>query len=125
MAKHQVRIVNAGKVIVCDEADSVLHAASDQLRRKDIPVGCCNGGCGVCKVRVTTGSYMTRKMSRAVCSAEEEAAGYVLACKLYPRSDLTIEVVGKMVSTIIARRSTSFSFDFKATTEITKSKEET
>ncbi len=125
MTQHQVTIVHTGEVIVCDEADNVLHAASNTLRRKDIPIGCCNGGCGVCKVRVITGSYMTRKMSRAVCCAEEEAAGYVLACKLYPRSDLTIEVVGKMVRSIIARRSTSFSFDFKAATEVTKSKEET
>lgn len=125
MPRHQIRIVHSGEVFACDEEDNVLHAASDQLRRKDIPIGCCNGGCGVCKVRVTAGRYVTRKMSRAVCGEEEEASGCVLACKLYPRSDLTIEVVGKMVRAIVARRSTSFSFEFKATMQVANTGKET
>ena len=73
----------------------MLDAIGASCAARDIPIGCCNGGCGVCKVRVTAGSYVTRKMSRAVCGEEEEASGCVLACKLYPRSDLTIEVVGQ------------------------------
>lgn len=125
MPRHQITIVHTGEVFACDEEDNVLHAASAQLRRKDITIGCCNGGCGVCKVRVTAGRYVTQKMSRAVCCKEEEAAGCVLACKLYPRSDLTIAVEGKMVRTIVARRSTSFSFEFNATIQITKPGKET
>ncbi|MBX3680789.1 2Fe-2S iron-sulfur cluster-binding protein [Cognatazoarcus halotolerans] len=125
MPQHRITIVHTGEEFGCDEEDNVLHAASDQLRRKDIPIGCCNGGCGVCKVRVTAGRYVTRKMSRAVCGQEEEASGCVLACKLYPRSDLTIEVVGKMVRAIVARRSTAFSFDFRATVQVVNPDKET
>ena len=125
MPRHQVSIVHSGEAFACDEEDNVLHAASGQLRRKDIPIGCCTGGCGVCKVRVTAGKYVTRKMSRAVCCEEEEASGCVLACKLYPRSDLTIEVLGKMVRAIVARRSTTFSFEFKATMQAAKPGKET
>ena len=125
MPQHRITIVHTGEEFGCDEEDNVLHAASDQLRRKDIPIGCCNGGCGVCKVRVTAGRYVTRKMSRAVCGQEEEASCCVLACKLYPRSDLTIEVVGKMVRAIVARRSTAFSFDFRATVQVVNPDKET
>lgn len=125
MPRHQITIVHTGEVFACDDEDNVLHAASAQLRRKDIPIGCCNGGCGVCKVRVTAGRYVTRKMSRAVCCKEEEEAGFVLACKLYPLSDLTIDVVGKMVRAIVARRSTAFSFEFNATVQVAKPGKET
>jgi ferredoxin len=67
------------------------------LGRKGIPVGCRGGGCGVCKVRVLQGVYHTRKMSRACISDEEELRGVVLACKLFPESDLRVKVLGKMV----------------------------
>lgn len=90
-----VRIEGTGETFACGEEESVL-SAMEQLRRRDIPVGCRNGGCGICKIRVIAGGYVTRKMSRGVVSLEDEASGYVLACKLYPRSDLAVAVVGKM-----------------------------
>jgi len=55
-----------------------------------LPVGCRRGGCGVCRVRVTVGSYRSDAMSRAHVSAEDEAAGLVLACCIYPLSDLSL-----------------------------------
>ena len=64
-------------------------------------------------MRVTAGRYVTRKMSRAVCGEEEEASGCVLACKLCPRSDLTIEVVGRWFAPSSPAESTSFSFGFQ------------
>lgn len=73
------------------------------LGRRGIPVGCRGGGCGVCKVQVVEGAYHTRKMSRACLSEEEEADGVVLACKLFPESDLALQVVGKMVKALQAR----------------------
>lgn len=35
-------------------------------------------------------------MSRAFVSQEEEEAGYVLACRIVPKVDLQIEIVGGM-----------------------------
>ena len=89
-----VRIEGSGETFACGGHEPVL-SAMEQLRRRAIPVGCRNGGCGICKVRVIAGGYVTRKMSRGVVTLEDEASGYVLACKLYPRSDLVVAVVGK------------------------------
>jgi ferredoxin len=89
---HRVTIDNTGEVYRCAE-DVNLLAAAEQALCREIPVGCRNGGCGACKVRITAGSYQTRKMNRAVLSAAEETDGFVLACKTYPRSDVAISVL--------------------------------
>lgn len=96
---HAVTITSTGETFHCSGEESVL-AAMERLRRNGIPVGCRNGGCGVCKVEVIEGQVTRRKMSRAVVSAEEEALGQALACKIYPLSDLRIIVIGKMVRAI-------------------------
>jgi ferredoxin len=55
-----------------------------------LPVGCRRGGCGICRVRVLVGEYRSDLMSRSHVSAEDEAAGRVLACCIYPLSDLSL-----------------------------------
>ncbi|TXL70243.1 2Fe-2S iron-sulfur cluster binding domain-containing protein [Vineibacter terrae] len=113
---HAIVITNTGETFGCGGEESVL-AAMERLRRKGIPVGCRNGGCGVCKVEVVDGQFTKRKMSRAVVSMEEEARGCVLACKVYPQGDLRITVVGKMVRAIEAQQGmASFALGFAATT---------
>jgi ferredoxin len=57
----------------------------------DIPVGCRGGGCGVCRVQVVSGEYLTRRMSRAHISEADEAVGIVLACRLIPLTDVVVE----------------------------------
>jgi ferredoxin len=57
-----------------------------------LPVGCRRGGCGICRVRVTSGDYRRAPMSRDHVSAEDEAAGVVLACCIYPLSDLSLRL---------------------------------
>jgi ferredoxin len=93
---HPIEIENSGETYACAEDTSLL-AAMEQLCRKGIPVGCRNGGCGVCKVQLLDGRCERRKMSRAVISADEEAQGLVLACRASPRSAVRLRVVGKMV----------------------------
>ena len=121
--KHTVTIENTGETFRCDEDTNVL-LGMEQLCRKGIPVGCRNGGCGVCKVQVNKGQYAKRKMSRGVVSAEEEASGCVLACKIFPQSDLEVEVVGKMARAITAQQSASSDFGFTTTMKINKPNEE-
>lgn len=60
-----------------------------------ITIGCRAGGCGVCKLKVLSGQYQTKVMSRQKISINEEQAGYVLACRVYPSSDMLVEVVKK------------------------------
>lgn len=119
-----ITITNTGESYVCAEADNLLKAM-EQLRRKGIPVGCRNGGCGVCKVKVLAGEYVKAKMSRAVLSQEEEERGHALACKVCPRGDMKVEVVGKMARAVEARRSTHFSFEFEAAWSVKRTNKET
>ncbi|WP_311733412.1 2Fe-2S iron-sulfur cluster binding domain-containing protein [Variovorax sp. Sphag1AA] len=96
-------MTNTGETFRCTHERNLL-AGMEQLGRKGIPVGCRNGGCGVCKVRVIEGEVDRRKMSRAVIAADEEQEGYALACRIYPRSDLRVDVVGKMARAVEARQ---------------------
>lgn len=109
---HDITIANTAEHFACSPEQSLL-AAMERLGRKGIPVGCRNGGCGVCKVRVRSGPYRTAKMSRAVLSEAEQADGCLLACKTYPTGDMVVEVVGAMVRAVTAKRPAGFDFEFK------------
>ncbi len=92
---HQVRFTDTGEQLGCGTGQSLLQAM-ERLGYKGIPVGCRNGGCGVCKIHVLAGQVDKRAMSRAHVSIDEEAQGIALACRVIPRSDLTVRVIGKM-----------------------------
>jgi ferredoxin len=110
---HQVTIDNTGEVFRCG-ADVHVLAAMELARCHGIPVGCRNGGCGACKVRITSGRFQTRKMNRAVVSAQEEAEGCVLACKTYPLGDIAVQVLGRVWQAATPPKSATFSFGFAA-----------
>ena len=74
-----------------------------RLGRRGIPLGCRGGGCGVCKVQITQGSYEAKVMSQAHVSAEEQAQDIVLACRIMPHSDICLQVLGKMKERVCAR----------------------
>jgi ferredoxin len=92
---HQIQFLDTGEMLNCGESASLLQSM-ERLGRKGIPVGCRNGGCGVCKIQVLDGQFDRRVMSRAHVSAEEQEEGFALACRITPRSDLAIKVIGKM-----------------------------
>jgi len=65
-----------------------------------LPVGCRRGGCGICRARVVEGSYRRDVMSRAHVGVEEEAEGVVLACAIYPESDLVLRLEPKRIGKV-------------------------
>ena len=92
----QVTIENTGEAFRCRDEENVLRAM-EQLHRKGIPVGCRNGGCGVCKVRVLSGSVRTLgPVSSAHVTAQERANGYTLACRVAPTEAVRLEVAGRL-----------------------------
>lgn len=93
----QVTLDQVGMSFPC-RADESLLAAAYRLGHKGIPVGCRSGGCGVCKVAVLSGSYGVAAMSRDHVSESEQAAGQVLACRIFPQSDLRVQVLGKLLN---------------------------
>lgn len=80
--RQQSFVVAAGQSVLCGMEKACSRA---------IEVGCRGGGCGLCKVRVLQGRYSTGRMSRRQVSEQEQAAGFALACRLLPESDLVLE----------------------------------
>ena len=92
--KHRISV--EGDEFLCSEEQHLL----DGMRSfrpgmpliQAIPVGCRGGGCGICRIEVLSGDYEALKMSRKHIPKEDQARGIVLACRVFPRSDLSIEV---------------------------------
>lgn len=92
----QVEVVDTGERYPCAPGESLLRGML-RLGRRGIPVGCVNGGCGVCKVRILQGRVQRLgPVSRAHVSADEEAAGCTLACRVAPQTDVVLCVEGRM-----------------------------
>lgn len=99
MLYHRVVIEETEEGFGCSPQESLL-LGMERLGKKGIPVGCRGGGCGVCKVEITAGTYQKRVMSRDYVTEEEEAAGRVLACRVKPTSDIRLKVLGKMAKNV-------------------------
>lgn len=92
---HTVRIEGADVSYRCRPPESLLEGLH-RLGLRGIPVGCRGGGCGVCKIEVTAGTFETRAMSRDHVSDDDVAHRRLLACRVYPCSDLSLKVIGKL-----------------------------
>lgn len=94
--KVSVYVAQTGETYACSTDESLLRGML-RLGRKGIPVGCVNGGCGVCKVRIVEGHvHALGPVSRAHVSADEEDAGMTLACRVAPRCAVTLEIAGRL-----------------------------
>jgi 3-phenylpropionate/trans-cinnamate dioxygenase ferredoxin reductase subunit len=94
--KVNVHIGQTGESYPCKTSENLLQGML-RLGRKCIPVGCVNGGCGVCKVRIVKGTVNALgPVSRAHVSAEEDALGYTLACRVAPTDEVWLEVACKL-----------------------------
>ncbi|PKO26740.1 MAG: ferredoxin [Betaproteobacteria bacterium HGW-Betaproteobacteria-9] len=94
--KFAVHVAQTNETFPCAANESLLQGMV-RLGRKGIPVGCVNGGCGVCKVRILAGDIKALgPISRAHVSADEECQGYTLACRVAPQTPVDLEVAGKL-----------------------------
>ena len=94
--KHRVELVDTQQDFLCGEDQHLLQGMQTfqvgAPMLKVIPVGCRGGGGGVCRIRIHSGDYEAKKMSRKHIPEADQAEGIALACRIYPRSDLSIEV---------------------------------
>lgn len=81
------------RVFQVPEGRSLL-AALEEIGDPSIPVGCRGGGCGICRIRVVSGEYAAKRMSRAHVTEQEEQSGFALACRIFPASDLVVQLPG-------------------------------
>ena len=54
--------------------------------------GCRGGGCGTCKMRLSSGQVEYGRYSAAVLLEEEKTCGWFLSCQARALTDLTIEL---------------------------------
>ena len=105
--KVTVEIVQTGESYVCATDESLLRGML-KLGRKGIPAGCVSGGCGVCKIRIVSGQVQScGPVSRAHVSAEEEAQGITLACRVTPVTAVRLEVAGRLIKPFSKERAKS------------------
>jgi 3-phenylpropionate/trans-cinnamate dioxygenase ferredoxin reductase subunit len=93
--KVAVHVAQTDEQYPCASNESLLTGML-RLGRKGIPVGCVNGGCGVCKVRILDGQVKPLgPISRAHVTLEEERQCITLACRVAPLTPVHLEVTGK------------------------------
>ena len=96
VASVLVTIADTGESYRCRTDESLL-TGMNRLGKRGIPVGCRGGDCSVCKVHVTQGAWeQMRAMSREYVSADDLAAGRVLACCVRPLEEVEVAVIGKL-----------------------------
>ncbi|NLL62984.1 MAG: 2Fe-2S iron-sulfur cluster binding domain-containing protein [Ruminococcaceae bacterium] len=94
MKKYIVKILNENISVNVNEGDHILKGIA-RYNSSHKANGCRNGGCGVCKIRIVSGEFEVKKWSKEQVSDEEFEKGYALACRVFPKSDMVIEYIGK------------------------------
>ncbi len=86
----KVDIQNNGQCIFRPSTPDNLLMQMGQSGVSPVLVGCKRGGCGKCRVKVTEGRYISKKMSRAHITPRDEEQSIVLACRITPCSDIRL-----------------------------------
>ncbi|MCL2004470.1 MAG: helix-turn-helix domain-containing protein [Oscillospiraceae bacterium] len=88
--EFEIFVSVTGARFFCREDEFVLEAMK-RARCGPVHYGCFGGGCGVCKMKIASGSYQAEKrMSAAHVTQEEQKEGIVLICCVKPRENLVI-----------------------------------
>lgn len=98
--RHKIVIDQMKESYYCHEQQHLL-AGMTSLNKKGICSGCHGGGCGVCKILILQGEVKIKTMSRQHVSEIEQSMGIYLACRVYPRSDIKLKVIGKLKKNIL------------------------
>jgi len=85
------RITIAGSEHAFDAAPAETLLAAATRAGVRLPHACTLGGCGTCRVRVTSGDVRYEAWPLAL-AADEAAQGFALACQAQPTTDVTIDV---------------------------------
>lgn len=95
-----ITILNTKEEYLCSNNNHLLKGMNS-IVKCGIPSGCHGGGCGVCKIQIVEGDVSKLIMSRKHISEDEEAKNIVLACCVYPKSNISLKVIGKLSRNIL------------------------
>src|ERR1700752_2117717 len=79
-----------GDAVVCRADETVLSAILRSGAK--VVFGCRGGGCGMCKMRLTSGQVAYGRCSAAVLSEDDKREGSFLSCQAWPLSNLTVRL---------------------------------
>ncbi len=99
-ARYRIKILDTDEEYMCAETHHLLRGMLS-LGKKGIPSGCHGGGCGVCKIQIMSGEVETLAVSREHVSEQEEKKGVTLACRAFPKTDLSLKVKGKLSKNVL------------------------
>ena len=86
--KFNITLQPDNKTFTAKTGETILEAA--KKHGINLPLGCCDGACGLCKGDVLQGTVDHGKATELALSAEERNAGVALFCCARPKSDLVI-----------------------------------
>jgi naphthalene 1,2-dioxygenase ferredoxin reductase component len=89
----KVTIANTGATIECPPDQRILHAAVGA--GVDYPYSCATGNCATCISELRSGEVSMLPYSDNALSAEQRAAGKILACRAQPQSDVEVIWLGR------------------------------
>ncbi len=87
--KFTIRVEGGSRPFTCGPEETVLYAMR-MADVRDLDYKCRAGGCGTCRAQVLEGTFATGKMDPELFEDGEIDRGIVLACQLYPRTDLVL-----------------------------------
>ncbi len=88
--KYAIDVIDQEITYYSTPEDNLLVALERGFSRC-IPPGCRCGGCGECKIQIVEGEFESKRMSKAHISEQDAEANIVLACRIFPRSNLKIK----------------------------------
>jgi Na+-transporting NADH:ubiquinone oxidoreductase subunit NqrF len=100
VVRHRITILDTNEAFMCSGQQHLLRGMLS-LGKKGIPSGCHGGGCGVCKIQIVSGQVDTLPVSREHVSIDEENRGVTLACRSFPKTDVSLKVVGKLSKNVL------------------------
>ncbi|MDD5029708.1 MAG: 2Fe-2S iron-sulfur cluster-binding protein, partial [Rhodoferax sp.] len=88
-ANFQVSVAPSGRTFAVAPDETILAAGIRQ--GVNLPYGCKDGACGVCKCKLLSGEVTLGTHQDKALSANEQAQGYILTCCASVSSDLALE----------------------------------
>lgn len=88
--QYRIQVINREQIYWCESGKNLL-TGMESDNQQCIHVGCRGGGCGVCKIRIVSGDYQQKRMSKAHIDENDKQQGFALACRVFPTGDMVIE----------------------------------
>ena len=84
-----ITLLPDNSIFTAEAGKTIMEAA--KKHGHNLPLGCADGACGICKGSVLQGTVNHGKSTVIALSAEDREAGLALFCCAIPTSDLVIQ----------------------------------